>query len=63
MALGPGKYDDECTQIREQTGAEVVLVVVLGGAKGHGFSMQSRGRPPIDVAELLRNVAKEIEAE
>jgi hypothetical protein len=35
MAHGPGKYDAECTAVQQSTGADVALVIVIGGKKGH----------------------------
>jgi hypothetical protein len=32
MAIGPGKYDDLCTQVREQTEAEGQLTERKGNA-------------------------------
>lgn len=40
MALGPGKYDDLCTYVREQAGAVFTLVAIFGGKRGDGFSVQ-----------------------
>lgn len=36
MALGPGKYDDLVTDIRTQTDAAGVVLLVFGGNKGSG---------------------------
>jgi hypothetical protein len=61
MALGPGIYDEECTLVREKTGAEGVILLVFKGAKGSGFSCQA----PLDVTlrlpSILREVAEKIE--
>lgn len=38
MALGPGKYDDLCTYVREKAKAEGAIVIVYGGERGQGFS-------------------------
>lgn len=48
--LGPGKYDEECHQARVMTGADGVLLVIVGGVKGNGFSFQTT-RP--ELLELL----------
>jgi hypothetical protein len=60
--LGPGKYDDLCTQAREAAGAVFTLLVIGGGKKGTGFSVQvvEPGFTP-DLPALLRAVADEIE--
>jgi hypothetical protein len=71
MADGPGKYDDYATHVREQTKAQGVLLVVLGGTRGHGFEFQFAVEPsPAAKYEMmrmqvavLRDVADQIEAE
>jgi hypothetical protein len=62
MANGPGKYDDLCTLVREQAQAGVVVLIVVHGNKGSGFSVQATD--PGFAAELpsmLRMMANEIE--
>lgn len=71
MPNGPGKYDDLATYVREQAKAEGVLLVVLGGNRGHGFELQfaientdeGRFRAMCMQIKLLRDVADQIEAE
>lgn len=67
MARGPGEYDAEATEVRERTDAMAVVVMVLGGNKGSGFSVQVE-RNPRDakkllamLPQLLRSTADEIE--
>ena len=38
---GPGKYDKECTDLREATKAAVAIAVIIDGRHGHGFSCQA----------------------
>lgn len=59
---GPGRYDDVCTAAREQTGAAGVVLLVIGGRVGSGFSVQALPEITAALPELLRNVAAEIEA-
>jgi hypothetical protein len=63
MAFGPGKYDDLCTKVRDETHAQGVILIVIQGDKGTGFSCQL----PLDVAmrvpEILRDVAGQIEGD
>jgi FAD/FMN-containing dehydrogenase len=62
MARGPGKYDDLATHVREATDADIVVVIVFGGTKGSGFSLQADAM--VDVTPLvavLRSVANTIE--
>lgn len=62
MALGPGKYDDIASWVREQTKGDTVLVMVLGGIKGPGFSVQTRDPDHArNLPRLLRLVADDIE--
>jgi hypothetical protein len=60
---GPGKYDDACTAAREATEAAGVILIVLGGQHGSGFSVQCRGfeLPVWQVAAILRQTAKAME--
>ena len=55
---GPGKYDEQCTYVREQTQAEGVAVLVLNGERGCGFSVQA----PLYVHELLADVLEQMAA-
>jgi len=62
MSAGAGKYDDAATAAREATKAEGVLLIVLGGDKGSGFSAQIPPEIVARVPALLRHIANEIEA-
>mgnify|MGYP001605267101 CR=1 FL=1 len=58
-----GKYDFEAEAILIETGCDLVLVLALGGPKGHGFSVASRGPViPELVAKLLRSMADDLAA-
>ncbi len=58
----PGKYNDACTVAREATDGELVLLIVVGGNKGSGFSVQGKAAFPQGViVDTLRAVANEIE--
>lgn len=59
--IGPGKYDDICTQVREATKAEGIVLIVINGEHGGGFSVQAPLVYHLRLPELLRNVADEIE--
>jgi hypothetical protein len=61
--IGPGKYDDICTEIREKTAAEGAIVIVLGGSKGSGFSVQVDGHMLAFLPDLLEDLAKQIRAD
>lgn len=65
MPMGPGKYDAACTVLRESTGAQAVVAIVLNGVRGTGFSVQVAQPdrlPPLVLADLLDHVARELRA-
>lgn len=61
MPIGPGKYDDHATQVRTATGADAVVVIVVNGDKGSGFSVQTNAAMTLRLPELLRIMADDIE--
>ena len=61
MPLGPGKYDDLATLVREQAAAVGVIVIVLGGPAGSGFSVQASPAATLNLPTLLRVLADDIE--
>lgn len=61
MPPGPGKYDDACTVARESTQAEAVVLLVLNGDRGTGFSVQSHGEDiSAALPDLLEHMARQI---
>jgi hypothetical protein len=63
MPVGPGKYDDLTTHVRETTNAQAVVLIIVDGNRGNGFSVQSTQRF-VDggvLVKLLRDMADEIE--
>lgn len=62
MSMGPGKYDDACTAALVSTKARMVLLIVVDGEHGTGFSVNSLD-PQIVAAvpTLLRQMADQIE--
>ena len=62
MPIGPGKYDDACTEARASTGGESVVLIVIDGDRGSGFSIQAPPSMVFMLPSLLRTVADEIEA-
>lgn len=65
MNTGPGKYDDLCTLVRRRSNASAVVLIVLGGDKGSGFSLQGLEESPGVLAalmpDMMRGIADEIE--
>lgn len=64
MPLGPGKYDDLATLVVERVGTTElgggVVVIVLGGNRGSGFSVQADLVTTVALPAILENVAAEI---
>lgn len=61
MAQGPGKYDDLCTQVREQAKADGAVLMILGGEYGNGFSVQADFLAMLQLPSVLRMMADQIE--
>lgn len=62
MAIGPGKYDGDCTIMRQMTEADCVVLLVLNGNRGTGFSVQASHPIHLELLPaLLRNLAIDIE--
>jgi hypothetical protein len=60
MAYGPGKYDAECTMIRELTNARGVIVLVVGGDRGGGFSCQGDLDLQLRLPMILEDIARQM---
>jgi hypothetical protein len=58
---GPGKYDALCTYISQQTEIDknggAVILVVIGGNRGNGFSVQSSLSLSRDLPLILEEMA------
>lgn len=63
MAIGPGKYDDLCTYVREKSGAVGAIVIIIEGNKGMGFSVQAPPDALPKIADTLREIAKTCDAD
>jgi hypothetical protein len=62
MPLGPGKYDNAATIVREATKAEGVILIVIKGVHGSGFSVQATPEQTASLPDTLEMVANEIRA-
>jgi hypothetical protein len=61
-AMSDSKYGPETRALREATGADLVITIVIGGAKGHGMaSASSRVPDPRAVATMLRQLAQQVD--
>lgn len=64
MSGGPGKYDPVATMVREGTQARAVVLMVLDGNVGSGFSVQTTElKTLLMLPSLLRDTADQIEAD
>lgn len=58
--FGPGRYDGWCTRVREAVHARGVLLIVIGGEDGAGFSCQADLITTARVPEIIEGVARQI---
>jgi len=58
--LGPGRYDDLCTLVRKRAKAEGVVVIIVGGNRGHGFAVQGDLELTERLPDMLESVARDI---
>jgi len=69
MARGPGKYDEACRALQAATEAEVIVILVVNGNVGSGFSVgvdADLADPRHTIAQLptmLRQLAASLEQE
>jgi hypothetical protein len=61
MAFGPGKYDEAVTTLREILRARGILLLVIDGEKGSGFSAQLPPAETLALPEILRGIADQID--
>ena len=61
--IGPGKYDDETTAVMKATHAAGVILIVIGGDKGQGFSVQATPEVTRALPAMLRLIADQIETD
>jgi hypothetical protein len=61
MPIGPGIYDDLCTEARERARAAGCILIILGGACGSGFSCQASPAATQELPAFLRELADQIE--
>jgi hypothetical protein len=60
--IGPGKYDDLTTVLQQTTGAQGLVLVVVGGRLGSGFSCQTEHHDLLLVmARAMRKAADQME--
>lgn len=67
MPAGPGKYDFECSLVRQHAGVMDnqiggAIVIVLGGNRGDGFACQADLLTTMRLPDFLKQIAREIRA-
>lgn len=60
MSLGPGKYDEICTKARTEANATGVVLIVIDGKHGPGFSVQCSDSTLMFLPEMLENLAHQL---
>lgn len=63
MAVGPGKYDEEATIVMERTKAHGVIVIVIEGKDGAGFSVQATLEVTLSLPKMLREIADQLDVD
>ena len=61
--MGPGQYDDQATLVREAMKAHGVILMVIGGTRGDGFSVQAAPYVLPFLPTMLRSMADQIETD
>ena len=61
MPLGGGEYEEEANLVRTMTEAHAIILGVILGDRGSGFTIQSDGTISRDaLADVLEGIVKEI---
>lgn len=61
MPIGGGKYDEACTLARTLTNARALILIVIDGHQGSGFSVQTTDENlQYKLPEMLELMAREI---
>jgi len=63
MSLGPGKYDLETTMVQKETNAQGVILIIIDGKRGSGFSVQATLEVTLAIPGMLRTIADKMEAD
>lgn len=61
--IGAGKYDAEATMVQESAKASAVLLIVIGGDRGAGFSCQATADVLVNLPAMLRSIADQLEGD
>jgi hypothetical protein len=58
--IGPGRYDDLCTLVRDKSNAAGAIVIVIDGTHGSGFSCQCGPDLLLALPDILESIARQI---
>lgn len=61
MPVGGGKYDGFADVLRRHTGADGVVLLILGGFLGQGFTVQGTEEVVRALPKMLREIADQVE--
>jgi len=59
--IGAGKYDDLCSYVRNKAKAKGVILIIVEGEKGEGFSCQTDMATLLRIPGMLRHMATILE--
>jgi hypothetical protein len=59
--IGPGKYDAEATLVMESAKAAGVIIIVIDGDRGEGFSIQATLEVTLLLPKMLRMIADDLD--
>ena len=59
--IGPGSYNHLAEKLKEETQAEGVVLLIANGNQGNGFAVYAPPSVLIELPDLLRRAAEEIE--
>ena len=62
MPTGPGIYDNLCTTVRLTTQARGVIVIIIDGSQGSGFSAQLAPELQAGLPDVLEATAQQMRA-
>ena len=63
MPIGAGKYDAEVTELMDKLRPRSVILVVIDGPKGSGFSAHMTFPDLIRMPEMLEAIAAQLRAD
>ena len=59
--IGPGKYEEQCARVLEETEAQGVLLLIFGGNQGNGAPCKATPEMMKAMPGLLRQIADGME--